>query len=501
MLTFIFRILGAAGPRPRPQATQRAQQQALGLVLGTGLAGLLSACGGGLGPATLAKSQTLQFGPAPTLILGQSAQVSATASSGLSVSFSSLTPAVCQVLDTGQVTALSTGSCVVAANQAGNADYQPAPQLTQSLAVQTQGLAAQSIRFGSAPALTLGGSATVTAQASSGLAVRYGSLTPQVCSIDASSGLVQGLALGACTITADQAGSNLYAAAAQVAQTLSVSPATSVGVPEAPTGLKARLGTDARTVVISIGATASGGSPITGYQVSSVPAGLSARASASPIQVACGTSCAGYAWVVNAVNAQGTGPASEAVQVITDYQITATFYEPQTQPNNSIFTGSFSLNSTTRSVSGLSGLLTQSMTDTPMTTVPLSRQGVHYADSTGTGVLVGAFYLATNNTFVVAHGNEGWRPGVASDARYFGYPAAANPSAGGVGNAYALVFVNTDDPSAALSSAQLQQTAYADCTALGMMGASCMTGTAAAVYGTVGTMGGYPLSQVVVRKP
>ena len=499
MLTTIFGIWGPARPWPWPQAAHRA----LALVLGIGLVGLLSACGGGLAPATLAKSQTLQFGPAPSLILGQSAQVSATASSGLSVSFSSLTPAVCQVLDAGRVTALSTGVCVVAANQAGNADYQPAPQLTQSLSVQTQGLAAQSIRFGAAPALTLWGSATVTALASSGLAVRYGSLTSQVCSVDATSGRVQGLALGSCTITADQAGNDLYAAAAQVTQTLTVSPATSQGVPEAPTGLKARLGTDARTVVISIGATASGGSPITAYQVSSVPTGLSASvsASASAIQVSCGRSCAGYAWVVNAVNALGTGPASEPVQVITDYQVTATFYEPQTQPNNSIFTGSFSFNSTTRSVSGLSGLLTESMTDTPMTTVPLSRQGVHDADSTGTGLLVGAFYLATNNTFVVAHGNEGWRPGVASDARYYGYPAAANPSAGGVGNAYALVFVNTDDPSATPTSAQLQQTAYADCTTLGMMGASCMTGTAAAVYGTVGTMGGYPLSQVVVRKP
>lgn len=498
MLAFISPIHGPAGPSAFARAIMH---KALPALVATGLLSLLSACGGGVSPATLAKSQTLQFGAAPALVLGQSAQVSATASSGLGVSFSSLTTAVCQVQSTGLVTALSTGTCVVAANQAGNADYQPAPQITQSLVVQTQGLAAQSIRFGSAPSLTLGGSATVTAQASSGLAVRYGSLTPLVCSVGATSGLVQGLALGTCTVTADQDGNTLYAAASQVAQTLTVSPATSVGVPEAPTGLKASLGTDARTVVISIGATASGGSPVTGYQVSSVPAGLNASASSSPIQVSCGTSCAGYAWVVNAVNALGTGPASEAVQVITDYQITATFYEPQTQPNNSIFTGSFSLNSTTRRVSGLSGLLTQSMTDTPMSTVPLSRQGAHDADSTGTGVLVGAFYLATNNTFVVAHGNEGWRPGVASDARYYGYPAAANPSAGGVGNAYALVFVNTDDPSAAPSNAQLQQTAYADCTALGMMGASCMTGTAAAVYGTVGTMGGYPLSQVVVRRP
>src|SRR5450830_978921 len=212
MLAFISPNLGPAGAGARA----RAMHQAGAALVATGLLSLLSACGGGLSPATLAKSQTLQFGPAPALILGRSAQVSATASSGLSVSFSSLNAAVCQVLDSGRVTALSTGNCVVAANQAGNADYQPAPQLTQSLVVQTQGLATQSIRFGSAPALTLGGSATVTALASSGLAVQYGSLTPQVCSVDATSGLVQGLALGACTVTADQAGNSLYAPAAQV---------------------------------------------------------------------------------------------------------------------------------------------------------------------------------------------------------------------------------------------------------------------------------------------
>jgi len=32
------------------------------------------------------------------------------------------------------------------------------------------------------------------------------------------------------------------------------------------------------------------------------------------------------------------------------------------------------------------------------------------------------------------------------------------------------------------------------------MGATCMTGTSEAGYGTVGTMGGYPLSQVTRRR-
>jgi len=72
---------------------------------------------------------------------------------------------------------------------------------------------------------------------------------------------------------------------------------------------------------------------------------------------------------------------------------------------------------------------------------------------------------------------------------YHGYPALPNPSAGGVGNSYALVFVNTDDPGRTPSQAQLQHTAYADCTALGMMGVNCMTGMVATVCGTVGTMG------------
>ena len=64
----------------------------------------------------------------------------------------------------------------------------------------------------------------------------------------------------------------------------------------------------------------------------------------------------------------------------------------------------------------------------------------------------------------------------------------------------AAIFVNPDDPTATPTTAQLQQTAYADCTALGMMGAICMTGTTVAAHGSVGSMGGYPVSQVITRR-
>ena len=50
----------------------------------------LTACGGGLSGADLATAQTITFDTTPTLTLGGTSQVSATASSGLAVSFSSL---------------------------------------------------------------------------------------------------------------------------------------------------------------------------------------------------------------------------------------------------------------------------------------------------------------------------------------------------------------------------------------------------------------------------
>ena len=64
--------------------------------------------------------------------------LSATASSGLTVSFGSLTTSVCSV--TGDSVALLTvGTCTIAADQAGNATYAAAPQVQQSFVVSPAG--------------------------------------------------------------------------------------------------------------------------------------------------------------------------------------------------------------------------------------------------------------------------------------------------------------------------------------------------------------------------
>jgi hypothetical protein len=62
--------------------------------------------------------------------------VSATADSGLAVGYTSLTPATCTV--TGNtVTGIAPGTCTIAADQAGDAYYNAAPQATQSFEVQS----------------------------------------------------------------------------------------------------------------------------------------------------------------------------------------------------------------------------------------------------------------------------------------------------------------------------------------------------------------------------
>ena len=86
------------------------------------------------GTGVLLPSQTITFNALPPQKPGQSIPVSATASSGLPVSFSSTTPSVCTVSGT-TVTLHAVGLCTIAADQAGNASYAAAPEVTRSFRV------------------------------------------------------------------------------------------------------------------------------------------------------------------------------------------------------------------------------------------------------------------------------------------------------------------------------------------------------------------------------
>ena len=108
-------------------------------------------------------AQSISFGLAPTLSVGGTGTVTATGgASGNAVTFTSTTQTVCTTSGTNgsTVTALAAGNCTIVADQAGNANYTAAPQATQIIAVSA---GAQSVSFGPVPAISVGGSGTVSA--------------------------------------------------------------------------------------------------------------------------------------------------------------------------------------------------------------------------------------------------------------------------------------------------------------------------------------------------
>jgi hypothetical protein len=271
--------------------------------------------------------------------------------------------------------------------------------------------------------------------------------------------------------------------------------------PGQPENVSVVQGDTAGTAIVSFSPPASGPTP-TEFIVTISPGGITATGTSSPITVHGLTPQTGYTYRVVAANKAGDSPAA-VTGLLRFYSVVETFYEPETQPNDSIFVGWFTFDATSGTVSNLGGKLSESMTggdvgypNDAMTWVPLDFQLSSVPVSLGgvAGLLVTTFYLNTTNTF----DPSGFAPG---GVHYYGHSAGApNPSAGGVGNAYALIFVNAADPTTPLEQAQLDRLAYADCTAGGMMGPACMTGTTVAGYGVVGTMGGYPASQVVTEQ-
>lgn len=165
--------------------------------------------------------QTLTFGAqsAQTFAAGGTFAINplATASSGLVATYSSLTTGVCTVSGT-TVTMVSAGTCTVAANQGGDANYNAAAQVTADVTINP---GPQVISFAALPARTLGTAPfTVTATGgASGNPVILSSLTPTVCTATGANGsLITLLLPGTCMLRANQAAGGSHAAATPVDQ-------------------------------------------------------------------------------------------------------------------------------------------------------------------------------------------------------------------------------------------------------------------------------------------
>ena len=147
-----------------------------------------------------------------------SVAISASSTSGLPVSFSSTTTAVCSV--SGNVVTLNgSGTCTIVANQGGSSYYYAASPVSNSFRV----LKSQTITFAALPPLLIVGNVTATplsASANSGLPVTFASATPAVCSVNGAT--VSGLTTGTCTVLARQPGDGITYGAAQATQSSQV---------------------------------------------------------------------------------------------------------------------------------------------------------------------------------------------------------------------------------------------------------------------------------------
>ncbi len=177
-------------------------------------------------------NQTITFAPSRTLVVGGNSTVSASATSGLVVTYATTTSDVCILngVNNSTLTGVKGGTCTITAAQPGNVNFTAASPTTQSFTV---GLGNQTITFGSAPNLEAQGTATVTATGgTSGNPVVFSSLTLTTCSASGTNGsTVTGLLPGACTVAANQAGvDGYYNAAQQTTQNLIVTPQSQVSV-------------------------------------------------------------------------------------------------------------------------------------------------------------------------------------------------------------------------------------------------------------------------------
>lgn len=159
-------------------------------------------------------AQTITFGALPARAYGDPPfTVSATASSGLAVSFAgtgNCTSASATVTLTG------AGSCTITASQAGDSNYNAALDVPQTFSIAK---ATQTITFNPLADKTASDPPfTVIAAASSGLAVSFAAAGNCTVSGD----VVTLTAAGNCTITVSQGGDSNFDPALDVAWTFSI---------------------------------------------------------------------------------------------------------------------------------------------------------------------------------------------------------------------------------------------------------------------------------------
>ena len=169
----------------------------------------------GAGPVAALTAQTITFTLPPDDLVGATIPLTGTASSGLPVSYASATEDICTV-DVDFVQLVDQGTCTVIASQAGDEEYDPAPDVQASMFAKL----AQTIDFSLPASGLVGASVPLSGTATSGLDVGYASTTPAICAVDGAT--LDLLAAGTCDVTASQPGDDTWTPAEDVAGSMLV---------------------------------------------------------------------------------------------------------------------------------------------------------------------------------------------------------------------------------------------------------------------------------------
>jgi hypothetical protein len=164
------------------------------------------------------QNQTITFDqPAPISPGAGATTLVASASSGLSVTFTATPSNICTI--SGAIlTPVDQGTCTVIASQTGNATFAAAKDVKRSIRILKT---AQTITFDQPAPISPGaGATTLVASASSGLSVTFTATPSNICTI--SGAILTPVAQGTCTVIASQTGNATFAAAKDVKRSIKI---------------------------------------------------------------------------------------------------------------------------------------------------------------------------------------------------------------------------------------------------------------------------------------
>jgi autotransporter-associated beta strand protein len=193
-------------------------------------------------------TQTITFGAITDKTFGDAAfSLSGTASSGLTLTYTSSDPLVASVSG-NTVTIIGAGSVSITATQPGDGSYLAANSISQSFLVNK---ASQTISFSDLPSKKVGDAPfSFTATSSSGLPVSYTSSNTSVATVSGSTLTIVGT--GTTSITASQAGNNNYQAASDVVKPLNVTSTRVVSLTDKDVSIAPNPVSDVLTVQMGI---------------------------------------------------------------------------------------------------------------------------------------------------------------------------------------------------------------------------------------------------------